>query len=232
MTTHLAALLTAAAVALSLPSGGRGADRLRLRATPTPSRSGNLSRWWAWSIPVVLVLGPSGVLLVLSAAALGVVWTRDAPARRHRQEGTVRRRAAPLAYDLLATCVEVSLEIPAAARVVALSIGTPVAAPLNVLAAALERGSSLEEATALLTGGAFADLAGCLLAADSGGPGLGSALRALAAEERSAAGAAARASAKRAGVWAVGPLTLCFLPAFVLVGVVPVVAGLLVDLAR
>ena len=31
--------------------------------------------------------------------------------------------------------------------------------------------------------------------------------------------------ARRAGVQAVGPLAACFLPAFVLVGVVPVVVG-------
>ena len=36
----------------------------------------------------------------------------------------------------------------------------------------------------------------------------------------------AEAAARRAGVLAVGPLVICFLPAFVLLGVVPVVLGI------
>jgi hypothetical protein len=50
-------------------------------------------------------------------------------------------------------------------------------------------------------------------------------LRALADDERDQARWAAEAAAQRAGVRAVGPLVACFLPAFVLVGVVPLVVG-------
>ncbi|MCU1692975.1 MAG: hypothetical protein JWM64_2066, partial [Frankiales bacterium] len=48
----------------------------------------------------------------------------------------------------------------------------------------------------------------------------------LAAEARASATARAEQRARRAGVLAVAPLGLCFLPAFVLLGVVPVVVGL------
>ncbi len=48
----------------------------------------------------------------------------------------------------------------------------------------------------------------------------------LAAEARADRAARGQAAAERAGVLAVAPLGLCFLPAFVLLGVVPVVAGL------
>jgi tight adherence protein B len=44
---------------------------------------------------------------------------------------------------------------------------------------------------------------------------------------RESAHAEGQAAARRAGVRIVGPLTLCFLPAFVLLGVVPAVVGLL-----
>ncbi|MDQ1724561.1 MAG: hypothetical protein QOG52_1589 [Frankiaceae bacterium] len=229
MTARLVALLAAAAVALAMPPGGC-ADRLRVLAPHAVTSARRHSRWWAWLVPVVLILGSTGVLLMLSAAAARAVWQRDAPSRRRRLEDAQVRRAAPLAYDLLATCLEVALSLPAASRVVALSVGLPVAPLLDTLAEALERGASLQDAAGPMSEGPLADLGMALVAAESGGPGLGSALRTLAAEERAAAGAAARASAKRAGVWAVGPLTLCFLPAFVLVGVVPVVAGLLADL--
>ena len=166
----------------------------------------------------------------MSAGTVGAVWSRDAPARRQRDQEAQLRRSAPLAYDLLATCIEVGLSLPVAARVVALSVGSPIAPVLDTFAATLERGCSLDDAAAPLSPGALADLSLALLGAESGGPGLGAALRVIAADERASAGATARADAKRAGVWAVGPLTLCFLPAFVLVGVVPVVAGLLADL--
>ena len=52
-------------------------------------------------------------------------------------------------------------------------------------------------------------------------------LRAVADDADAAARAAAEAAARRAAVTAVLPLGLCFLPAFVLLGIVPLVAGLL-----
>ena len=47
---------------------------------------------------------------------------------------------------------------------------------------------------------------------------------------RQDAGHAAVAAAERAGVLIAGPLGLCFLPAFVCLGIVPVVAGLAGDI--
>jgi len=49
---------------------------------------------------------------------------------------------------------------------------------------------------------------------------------ALAAECRAAEVRAKQARARRAGVLATAPLGLCFLPAFLLVGVVPLVIGM------
>lgn len=48
----------------------------------------------------------------------------------------------------------------------------------------------------------------------------------LAEQSRHDAAHAATAAAERAGVLIAGPLGLCFLPAFVCLGIVPVVAGL------
>jgi len=62
-------------------------------------------------------------------------------------------------------------------------------------------------------------------AADSGAPVVGAVSR-LAAEARAQARADGEQRARRVGVLVVAPLGLCFLPAFVLLGVVPVVAGL------
>jgi pilus assembly protein TadC len=48
----------------------------------------------------------------------------------------------------------------------------------------------------------------------------------LASQSREAAADAAAAAAERTGVLIAGPLGLCFLPAFVCLGIVPVVVGL------
>ncbi|MBQ6641085.1 MAG: type II secretion system F family protein, partial [Saccharopolyspora sp.] len=53
----------------------------------------------------------------------------------------------------------------------------------------------------------------------------------LAAEARTAVADRAQAAAQRAGVWITAPLGLCFLPAFLCLGVVPVVAGMVQRLA-
>jgi hypothetical protein len=65
----------------------------------------------------------------------------------------------------------------------------------------------------------------CVRAAETGAP-LADTLAGLAADESERLALAAEAAARRAGVRAVGPLAVCFLPAFLLVGVVPVVAGI------
>jgi pilus assembly protein TadC len=60
---------------------------------------------------------------------------------------------------------------------------------------------------------------------DSGAP-LADMVAAVADDQRRRRRWSAEAAARRAGVQAVGPLVLCFLPAFVLLGVVPVVLSI------
>ena len=54
----------------------------------------------------------------------------------------------------------------------------------------------------------------------------------LAEQSRQRAAAAADAKAQRASVLIAGPLGLCYLPAFVCLGIVPIVAGLAGDILR
>jgi pilus assembly protein TadC len=61
------------------------------------------------------------------------------------------------------------------------------------------------------------------------GSSVGAALRALAADLRAAQRAREEAAVHRAGVWVLAPLGACFLPAFVCLGVVPLVLGLAAD---
>jgi pilus assembly protein TadC len=54
----------------------------------------------------------------------------------------------------------------------------------------------------------------------------------LADQSRLDAGDAARAAAERAAVLIAGPLGLCYLPAFLCLGIVPVVVGLAGEVLR
>ena len=72
-------------------------------------------------------------------------------------------------------------------------------------------------------------LARVLVRAGESGSSVVPALRALAADSRAAARAATAAAVQRAGVWVLAPLGLCFLPAFLCLGVVPLVLGIAAD---
>jgi pilus assembly protein TadC len=63
----------------------------------------------------------------------------------------------------------------------------------------------------------------------SSGAALAQGVAELVDQSRHAAAHAATASAERASVLIAGPLGLCYLPAFVCLGIVPVVAGLAGD---
>ena len=71
---------------------------------------------------------------------------------------------------------------------------------------------------------------GILSRSAGAGGSLRPALDHAAERARAASDAAALARAERAGVMVAGPLGLCFLPAFVCLGVVPVVLGLAGDI--
>jgi pilus assembly protein TadC len=66
----------------------------------------------------------------------------------------------------------------------------------------------------------------------SSGAALAGGVADLADQSRHDAAHAATAAAERAGVLIAGPLGLCFLPAFVCLGIVPVVAGLAGDVLQ
>jgi len=55
------------------------------------------------------------------------------------------------------------------------------------------------------------------------------ALQTLAGDTRAEARSRADAAVRRAGVWVLAPLGACFLPAFLCLGVVPLVLGIAAD---
>lgn len=101
---------------------------------------------------------------------------------------------------------------------------------LRTAAGRMHLGAGPAEACAGVAGGSLEALGVVLERSVSGGGGAGAALEHAATRARAAEDAAALARAERAGVLVAGPLGLCFLPAFVCLGVAPVVVGLAGDI--
>ncbi|KUF15603.1 hypothetical protein AT728_25785 [Streptomyces silvensis] len=147
-----------------------------------------------------------------------------------RKEDVDMARAArqlPLAADLLASCVTAGAGPVEAAQAVGESLGGPVGERLASGAAQVRLGGAPADAwrqVGRIPGaGALARL--LERAAESGVPTAAPVAR-LAADCRAEQGRAATAGARRAAVLMTAPVGLCFLPAFLAVGVVPVVIGL------
>jgi len=156
---------------------------------------------------------------------------------RHRSPGS---RADPLALasglDVLAVCLEAGMAVPAAAAATARSAPPTLAAVLRRAADLLALGADPAVAWTLSVDSAAAPLAAQDVQIDallrlarrsaSSGAALARGVAGLADQCRHDAAHAAAAAAERAGVLIAGPLGLCFLPAFVCLGIAPVVAGL------
>ncbi len=242
MSALLAAGLAACAV-LALPGIDRARARsrvLRLRgATPSRTTSGARRepvgrRLVAGALGLGLfaaVGGPAGAFAgVVAAVGCAMAIRRlEPPAERRRRE---RLRAdLPVAADLLAACLLAGSMLPDAARAVADAVGGPLGERLHYLVAMLRLGADPADAWRRLAGEepALAPLARTVArTVDSGAP-VADAMTQLAERLRLERRWAAAARARRVGVQATVPLGLCFLPAFVLIGVVPVVIGLVVQ---
>ena len=133
----------------------------------------------------------------------------------------------PLATELLAACLAAGAEPGSAARAVGASVRGPVGEALERAAAELRLGGEPSVVWGRLGELPGADrLARRLETAGSSGVPVVRAFAAEAAEARARRGRAAQAGARRAAVLVAGPLGLCFLPAFLLIGVAPVVLAL------
>ncbi|MCX4748126.1 type II secretion system F family protein [Kitasatospora sp. NBC_01287] len=150
------------------------------------------------------------------------------PDRRSAREQELLMAQLPLTAELLAACLGSSASPAQAAEAVARTIGDPMRARLTATSAQLELGTPPAACWERLGDEcpALAPLARCLVRTTVSGAPPAAPLAGLALAQRAAAGRAAHARVRRAGVLATAPLGLCFLPAFVLIGVVPVVVGL------
>ncbi|WP_030259273.1 MULTISPECIES: type II secretion system F family protein [Streptomyces] len=185
----------------------------------------------------LLVGGGAGLVVGALVAAWAHRWlvrARTPQDRRAAREEELLTRQLPLSAELLAACLGSAALPSEAVSAVGRSVDAPMGPRLVAIGAELALGAPPELCWNRLGEHhpALAPLARCLVRTSVGGAPAAGPLIELARGQRTAAARAAHARVRRAAVLATAPLGLCFLPAFVLIGVVPVVVGLTSGFAR
>lgn len=227
----LAVSATAAAVALVVPGASSlpalGAALSRVPDEPEDFPALRLTATVSVALGAVFFVGGSAGLGTGLVAALGCWWLtgrmEPASVRRRRERLTA---SVPHAVDLMAACLAVGLSPSAAVEQIAGAVDPPLADELQALSARLRLGA--DPATVWRDLSRHPQLGGLgrtvSRAVDSGASVADAMLR-LADDLRSRSRADVENKARAVGVKAALPLGACLLPSFVLVGVVPLVAG-------
>jgi len=133
---------------------------------------------------------------------------------------------APIVAELLATAVAAGATIGEAIEVVSQAVEEPLRSRLSTVRTAFGLGADPHSAwSGWLDDPALSQIAQAVIRSQHTGAPLSFVLDAAAKDMRQAHRSDVEARARAAGVRAVAPLALCYLPAYLLVGVVPVVAG-------
>ena len=228
MTTMAAAVLAAVAAALMLPGGLR---RSVVRARPPDARSRAVRLRLVAVIGVgaacvVLMDGPLGWLMAVVAASGSWRWLSSRPDERELDAKRRRRDELPVVVDLLGACLASGAPVLTSLQLVAETATSSIGGQLRQVAGALSMGATEEEAWVFLVGDDAAPIVETFCRTAKSGTPASEQLRVVASDLRAKARECAMNDARKLGVRTAGPLGLCFLPAFVLIGVVPLVFSL------
>jgi len=189
--------------------------------------------WAALLLAAALLVGasPAGVARLSRRSASAIARSSPAPS------GDLLAVASSL--DVLAACLSSGMAVATAAAAAGATAPRPLADVLIRAASLLALGA--DSATAWSESGSqhstnrdtrMAALQRLARRSASSGAALAGGVADLADEARLDAGDEAKAAAERASVLIAGPLGLCYLPAFVCLGIVPVIAGLATDVMK
>jgi len=228
----LVALVAAAATGALLPSGA-AAPVVAPATQPAVAQEPEdppLLRWAGTAgvgLGVLFFVGGTvglGAAAVAAAACWWLTGRLEPPSVRRRRERLAA--AVPHAVDLMAACLSAGLSPAAAVEQIAAAVDEPLAAELAGISARLRMG--VDPATVWRELARHPQLGGVgrtVSRAVESGASVAEAMLRLADDLRRLNRAAVESRARAVGVKAALPLGVCLLPAFVLVGVVPLVAG-------
>jgi hypothetical protein len=203
--------------------------------------------WAALLLAAALLIGADSRAQVRAGKTAAQEWRRPTP------RAACDPLAAASSFDVLAACLRAGMAVSTAASATAPSAPAALARLLNRASDLLALGAEPATAWTRLPSpqspaGAWAHARGPMRVGPDGpvghhaeallrlarrsassGAALAQGVAELADQSRHEAADAASAAAERASVLIAGPLGLCYLPAFVCLGIVPVVAGLAGD---
>jgi Flp pilus assembly protein TadB len=218
-------VLTAVVLALvgRRRSGSRPSTLPRLGGRLT-TRGAAAGLGLAMAVVIGGALGVAVGVAVAVAAGRLVPLLEPADARRRRH---ARAAELPLTLDLLGVCLQAGMPLVAALETVADALPGPFSDDLRVVAGLQRLGAAPAAAWGEFSADAdLAPVGRAVARSAESGSRLAAAFDRLAADRRSALASAGLSRARSAGVVAMAPLGLCFLPAFVCLGIVPIVLSL------
>ncbi|MET9501594.1 type II secretion system F family protein [Streptomyces sp. NPDC006622] len=204
------------------------------KAEITRPRARAVVRRWLPEVTVLAAgwtVGGGFVGLVLGLTGMAALWwwrrRRRATDSMSEADARAAARQLPLAADLLAACIAAGAGPVIAAQAVGEALDGPVGGALARGAAEVRLGGEPAGAwRALAAVPGAAALARLLERAGVSGLPAAVPVARIAADARADWARAGTARARRAAVMVTAPVGLCFLPAFIAVGIVPVVIGL------
>ncbi len=215
----------------------RGVPRWRVRALGIPTHQtipGNSNKGLSPSVVcgvvgcIAIVVAPS-LLSIVVGAVVAIAGPRLLARFESRNDRIFRQRCErdlPLALDLAAACLVGGAPLATAMGEVARAIGGPLAQQLDVVIKQLQLGADPVVTWRTLGPGEELKRVGQALARSSrAGSVSAQVLQSMARESRQRSRLEGQARARQVAVRTAGPLGLCFLPAFVLLAIIPAVYG-------
>ena len=236
-----AALATALAVrAPALPSRPVALSIADSAASTKRVPTGVLRRAAPWLAVVLAVVATSqligGLVGLVVGLAVGVCvqrWISGAESGRSRQQRSEIERDLPFAVDLLVACVEAGRSPAAGVTAVAEASPGALGDRLREVSTQLALGADHERVWRdLAADPVLSPLGHSLARSTRTGSSITTALTRCADDVRRQRRARADTVARGVGVRAAAPLGACFLPAFLLIGVVPTIVGAFGAFAR
>ena len=177
--------------------------------------------------PVIglVVLGwPTGLVIGLVAAPVARAAAGRLESGADRARAEAARRQLPPALDLVAACLEAGRPPGLALRLAGEATADPLGADLSTLAhritVAGDLGTALQDVS-----GPLKPLARALRRASQSGVPISDVVAAVAGDVNRERMAQRREAARRVGVRTAAPLGVCFMPSFLLIGIVPTIVA-------
>ena len=184
------------------------------------------------AIGVILLLGSAvGLLLGVISGVVVYRFFGKLESKSDRARTIALRAQLPMVCDLLSATLASGASIAAAMSAVSVAVSEPASATLHRVERALQLGTPASQVWSTPQAEPeFVRIAEAFLRSSESGAPIAELLVGVADDERRVKRSAVEVAARSAGVKAVMPLAACYLPAFILLGVVPVVASMATSL--